>query len=123
MSPEAATICDRLRTICLSLEGTTEKLSHGEPAFFVDGKLFTTFDDHHHGSAHVSAWVAAPPGAQETLVEANPDRFFRPPYVGHRGWVGIVLDTDPDWDEVAGLIADAAAHVRPVRKLRRKPAP
>lgn len=97
-----------------------EKLSHGEPAFFVDGKLFTTFDDHHHGSDHVSAWVAAPPGAQETLVNANPARFFRPPYVGHRGWVGIVLDTDPDWDEVAGIVADAATHVRPVRKTRRK---
>lgn len=122
MSPEAEPICERLRAICLSFDGTMEKLSHGEPAFFVDGKLFTTFDDHHHGSSHVSAWVAAPPGAQETLIDANPARFFRPPYVGHRGWVGIVLDTDPDWDEVAGIVADAANHVRPVRRSRPKAA-
>ncbi len=120
MSPESAPIADQLRIICMSFEGASEKLSHGEPAFFVDGKLFTTLDDHHHGSPHVSAWVAAPPGAQETLIGAKPDRFFRPPYVGHRGWVGIVLDTDPDWDEVAGIIADAVTHVRPVPKSRKK---
>lgn len=120
MSPESTAICDQLRAICLSFEDTSEKLSHGTPSFFVGGKLFTSLDDHHHGAKHVSAWVAAPPGAQETLVEANPARFFRPPYVGHRGWIAIVLDSDPDWDEVAGLIADAVTHVRPVRKTRRK---
>lgn len=119
MSPESAALAERLRAICLSFEGATEKLSHGSPAFFVGGRLFATYDDYHHGAKHAATWLAAPPGAQEMLIAADPERYFRPPYVGHRGWVAVVLDTEPDWDDVAGLIADAVEFVRPVRKTRR----
>lgn len=110
-------ITSRFREICLQFEGATEKLSHGEPTFFV-GKQFANMDTYHHGGEWLSAWVAAPPGAQEVLIDANSERFFRPPYVGHRGWIGIRLEPEPDWDEVAGLLADAVTHVRPVRKTR-----
>ncbi len=109
----AAAITERVRAICLDFADATEKLSHGEPTFFVRGKQFANMDTNHHNSGHISVWCAAPPGSQETLVAANPARFFRPPYVGHRGWVGIVLDDDAvDWDEVAGLLADAATDRR-----------
>ena len=67
--------------------------------------------DHHHGAPHLSLWLPAPAGAQEALVGSDPDRYFRPPYVGHRGWVGVVLDTRPDWPVVAGLVEEAYRHV------------
>jgi predicted DNA-binding protein (MmcQ/YjbR family) len=66
--------------------------------------------DRHHDDRR-AVWLAAAPGAQETLVDAAPDRFFRPPYVGHRGWIGVYLDVAVDWDELAGLVRDAHAFV------------
>jgi hypothetical protein len=105
---------DRLRRLCLSLPGVTERLSHGEPAWFVGGKQFATTADHHHDD-RLSAWVAAPLGAQELLVSAAPDRFFRPPYVGHRGWLGLRLDRGLDWDELARIAEDAYAEVAPAK--------
>lgn len=118
MDTSAAAITERVRAICMALADTAEKLSHGEPTFFVKGRQFANMDTYHHDSGHIAVVCAAPPGAQETLVAANPARFFRPPYVGHRGWLGIVLDGgDADWDEVAGLLADAAAD----RRIRRNP--
>ncbi len=116
---EIELVTARFRAICLGFEGATEKLSHGEPTFFLK-KQFANMDTYHHKSPKLAAWLAAPPGAQEMLVEANPARFFRPPYVGHRGWVGIVLEDDPDWDEVAGLVADAVEFIRPRPKVRAK---
>ncbi len=98
----------RLRAICLALPEAREKLSHGEPTWFAGkGKVFATFDDHHHGAAHVSVWLPAPLGAQEALIESDPERFWRPPYVGPSGWIAVVLDTKPDWGVVAGLIEQA----------------
>ena len=83
---------DRLRRICLGLPEATERLSHGEPAFFVlEKKTFVTFANHHHDD-RLAFWCAAPDGFQRMLVEAEPDRFFVPPYVGHRGWLGVYLD-------------------------------
>ena len=82
----------RLRALCLALPEVTEKVSHGEPTWFVR-KVFVTYADHHHDD-RVGFWCAAPPGAQEALVAARPDRFFRPPYVGGRGWLGVWLDDD-----------------------------
>lgn len=100
----------RLRKLCLAQPEATERLSHGEPTWFVRGRrgerVFVTYSDHHHDD-RVAFWCAAPPGAQETLAAADPERYFRPPYVGHRGWVGVYLDVDVDWDEVADLVADA----------------
>lgn len=104
---------EALRRLCLAFPEVNERLSHGEPAWFVrDKKLFVTFADQHHDD-RLAFWCAAPEGAQESLVEANPGRFFRPPYVGHRGWLGVYLDVDVDWDEVALLIRDAYRVVAP----------
>jgi hypothetical protein len=96
---------ERLRAICMALPDAVEKISHGEPAWFAGkGKLFASLDDHHHGAPHLSVWLPAPLGAQEALVAADPKRYFRPPYVGHKGWVAVVLDTKPDWGVVAELV-------------------
>jgi hypothetical protein len=94
-----------------------EKLSHGEPTWFAGekGKVFANLDDHHHGAAHLSVWVPLPLGAQEALVARDPERFFRPPYVGGKGWVGVVLDGSPDWAEVARLLREAYLRVAPAR--------
>jgi len=96
----------RLRALCLRLDGVTERLSHGEPTWFVGRKTFVMYADHHHDD-RVAFSCAAPSGVQEDFVETHPARFFRPPYVGHRGWLGVWLDVPVDWDEVAALVADA----------------
>jgi hypothetical protein len=111
---ESLRLIERVRKICMALPEATEKVSHGEPTWFA-GKVFAMFDDHHHASPHISLWLPAPFGAQETLIAADPKRFFRPPYVGHKGWVGVVLDTRPDWETVADLIEDAYRQVAPAR--------
>ena len=105
----------RLRALCLALPEVTEKVSHGEPTWFVR-KTFVMYADHHHDD-RLAFWCAAPPGAQEELVAADPERFFRPPYVGGRGWLGVRLDRDPDWDEIAEIVRDAYREVAP-RRLR-----
>jgi hypothetical protein len=111
-------LIERLRTICLALPEAQEKLSHGEPTWFAGkGKVFATLDNHHHGAPHLSVWLPQPDGAQQALVESDPARFFRPPYVGSSGWVGVVLDSKPDWKMVAALVRDAYVHVA-TRKLR-----
>src|SRR5262245_12433376 len=108
----------RLRKICLALPEANEKLSHGEPTWFAGkGKVFAMLDDHNHGAAHLSVWLPQPLGAQEALIDADPERFFRPPDVGVSGWVGVVLDTKPDWGVVEGLVREAYLHVA-TQKLR-----
>ena len=105
----------RLRHICLALPDVTERISHGEPAWFVrDKKLFVTSADHHHDD-RVGFWCAAPDGVQSLLVEADPEKFFVPPYVGHRGWLGVRLDVPTDWDEIADIVEDAWRTVAPKR--------
>ena len=102
----------RLRTVCMALPEANEKLSHGEPTWFAGkGKVFAMLDNHHHGSPHLAVWLPQPVGAQEALIDADPARFFRPPYVGPSGWVGVVLDTKPDWAMVASMVRDAFLHV------------
>lgn len=88
----------RLRRCCLSLPGTSERLSHGEPTFFVGKKVFAMFANNHHKDGHIAAWLPARPGVQEWLVKKDPETFFRPPYVGCRGWVGIELSRIADED-------------------------
>ena len=98
----------RLRAICMALPEANEKLSHGEPTWFAGkGKVFAMFDDHHHGAPHVSVWLPAPDGAQQVLVANDPDRFWRPPYLGHKGWIAVVLDAKPAWPLVADLLDQA----------------
>lgn len=103
-----------VRAACLALPEVTERLSHGAPSFFVRGKkTFVMFHDDHHGDGKLAIWCAAAPGVQEELVDAEPDRFYRPPYVGHRGWLGVRLDVSPDWAEVGAIVADAYRAVAP----------
>ncbi|MGH7287636.1 MAG: MmcQ/YjbR family DNA-binding protein [Myxococcota bacterium] len=110
-------LIERVRKICMALPEANEKLSHGEPTWFAGkGKVFASIDDHHHGAPHLSVWLPQPLGAQEALIDADPERFFRPPYVGVSGWVGVVLDTKPDWGVVEGLVREAYLHVA-TRKL------
>jgi hypothetical protein len=112
LSPAKA--LERVRRICLALPEATERLSHGAPTSFVrDKKAFVMFHDDHHGDERLALWCAAPPGVQGLLVDEEPDRFFVPPYVGHRGWIGVRLDVDPDWDEIAAICADAFRCVAP----------
>lgn len=110
MSGETAV--DRLRRICLALPGASERVSHGEVSFFA-GKQFVTVDDHHHGADRLAFWCPARVGAQEQLIGEDPQQCFRPPYVGHRGWVGVRIDLDPDWDEIAEMVGTPTAWSRP----------
>jgi len=110
----------RVRELCLALPEVQERLSHGAPTFFVRGKkTFATFHDDHHGDGRLALWCAAPAGMQEALVAGDGERYFRPPYVGHRGWLGVRLDRDLDWNEVAGAIEDAYAEVAPAALVER----
>ena len=105
-------LVERIRKICLALPEAHERVSHGEPTWFAGkGKVFAMIDGHHHDSPHLSVWLPQPFGAQEALIDADPARFFRPPYVGVSGWVGVVLDTKPDWAVVAGLVRESYLHV------------
>ena len=106
---------ERLRQICMALPEVEERLSHGEPSWFVRGKkLFVSYANHHHDD-RLAFWCAAPAGAQDTLVEAAPERFFVPPYVGHRGWLGVRLDVPTDWEEIADIVTDAWREAAPKR--------
>jgi hypothetical protein len=109
----------RVRAICLGLAEVTEKLSHGSPAFFVGRQFVMLWPDGHHHLHFAHMWCAAPAGAQEGLVGAAPDRFFRPPYVGSRGWLGMRLDGRVDWDEVQAICEDAYRTVAPNRLVAR----
>jgi hypothetical protein len=107
-------ILGAVREICLGLPEATERPSHGEPTFFVGGKRsFATVWDNHHGDRRYALICAAPAGMQAMLVEADPERFFVPPYVGHRGWIGVRLDQGFDREEIAGIVEDAYAEVAP----------
>jgi len=113
-----AAALERLRGLCLALPETSERLSHGSPTWFIrEKKTFVTLVDDHHGDGRFAVWCAAPPGDQQLLVDADPERFFVPPYVGHRGWLGVRLDRGIDWEELAGIVEDAYSAVAPKRLL------
>ncbi|MGQ0848225.1 MAG: MmcQ/YjbR family DNA-binding protein [Actinomycetota bacterium] len=104
-----------LRRLCLTLPEVSERLSHGEPTWFVQGrKVFVTYADHHHDD-RVGFWCAASVGAQRDMVESDPRRFFVPPYVGHRGWLGVYLDGPVDWSEIGDIVEQAYRLVAPRR--------
>ena len=109
-------ILARVRKMCLALPETSEKLSHGESAFFVRDRSFANTDTYHHGAEHYALWVAAPLGAQDTLIRSDREHFFQPPYRGVAGWVGVTLDNHPDWDEVERIVRDGYDEV--LRKTR-----
>jgi len=96
-----------VRELCLALPEVTERLSHGSPTWFAGKKTMVMYLDDHHGDGRLALWLAAPPGVQADMVLQEPDRFFVPPYVGHRGWLGVRLDHSPDWDEIGDIIEEA----------------
>jgi hypothetical protein len=113
---EQAKVLAKLREICLAFPETSERPSHGAPTFFVrEKRSFLMVLTNHHGDGRFAIWCAAPDGMQKMLVEADPERFFVPPYVGHRGWLGFRLDRGLDWNEVAGIVEDAYADVAPAK--------
>lgn len=113
---EQVKVLARLREICLALPETSERLSHGAPTFFVrEKRSFLMVLTNHHGDGRFAIWCAAPDGMQEMLVDADPERFFVPPYVGHRGWLGVRLDRGIHWDELTGIAEDAFAEVAPAK--------
>lgn len=108
---------ERLRRICLALPEATEKEAWEQPTYRVRDKMFAMYVEDHHGDGRVALWCKAPPGVQEILVGAAPHKFFRPPYVGHKGWIGVSLNVDVDWQEVAELVADSYRMTAPKRLL------
>jgi len=113
----------KLQALCFAFPEANERRSHGEPTWFAGkGKVFAMLDNHHHGAKHLAVWLPMPPGLQEQLVAADPDRCFRPPYVGPSGWVGVVLDGRTRWDLVSKLLREAFLHVAGAR-LRAKLVP
>ncbi len=117
MSESTKPHLDRVRHIGLALPAASEKLSHGEPTFFVEKKVFAMFANNHHNDGRIAVWIPVPPGAQSMLIEADPQKFFKPPYVGVRGWVGIVLEQISD-DELAAHLQQAWRLIAPKKLLR-----
>lgn len=113
----------RLRRICLSIPGAIEKLSHGEPTFFTPKRVFAMFANNHHDDGHVAAWLPAGPGVQRALIDEAPDIYYRPPYVGSSGWIGVELGRVDD-QQLGALVREGfqlvAAKDRPRRQARRK---
>jgi hypothetical protein len=109
----------RVRDICLRFPAAEEKLSHGAPSFYVKGKMFLTFVDNHHGDGRLAVWCKATAEEQRRLVAGHPARFFVPPYVGVKGWVGVLVNPgSADWIELSILVEQAWASVVPPRALR-----
>ncbi len=125
----------RVRAACLTLPQTSERPSHGGPAFFIrtsgfsgvqggrpstaaNTACFVMFLDDHHDDGHLAIWCAAPDGVQTEMVETEPERFFRPPYVGHRGWLGVEL-AEVSAVELTAICREAFLTVAPpgVRRL------
>lgn len=104
----------RVRRICTAFPETEERLSHGEPTFFVRKKVFAMFANNHHGDGRIAVWLPAPPGMQSMLIESASETYFKPPYVGVRGWIGIVLAAVSD-DELEYHILEAWRQVAPKR--------
>lgn len=115
-------LTDRLRAICLALPEATEKEAWGDPTFRVRDKIFAM---EKRGDGRVSVWCKAPPGSQQVLVNAAPELFFVPPYVGPKGWVGMRLDAGPDWAEVEAIVRRSYRLIAPKRlvALVEDPAP
>jgi hypothetical protein len=110
----------RLREMCLAFPETFEKEAWGECTFRVTGgSMFAMTDNHHHGSKHIAVWVRAPRDVQEMLVNADARRFFVPPYVGSKGWIGVRLDYKVDWEELGEILRDGYEMSAPRRLLKK----
>jgi hypothetical protein len=106
--PTHKELFEKIRDLCLSLPGTSERMSHGAPTFFINDKLsFVQYRVNHHGDGRIALWCSAPSGVQSILVESTPETYFRPPYVGHLGWIGLRLDREATWSDIMGIIEEA----------------
>lgn len=113
---------DQIREIVAEFPEMEERLSHGSPSFFIRGKkTLCSYHEYHHGSDRIALWFPAQPGVQEELVSTEPERFFKPPYVGPSGWVGVFLDgtgeNAPDWDEVTEMLKESYRKVGPKKLI------
>jgi hypothetical protein len=116
--PGAAAALKKVRALCLGFPDVAERASHGAPTFFArngKGKSFVNFTDNHHNDGRIAVVVIAPPGFQEMVIDANPEAYYRPPYVGASGWVGVRLDRDLPWSEVVAVIEQAYRMVASAR--------
>lgn len=116
----------RVQTICSAIPGTVEKISHGEPTFFTPKRVFAMFANNHHSDGHIAVWVPAAPGVQSALIEEAPDIYFRPPYVGSAGWIGVELSGVDD-EQLGSVIREAfrlmtAKTIAPGRSESARPA-
>jgi hypothetical protein len=118
MSATPATVLTKLRRTCLGLPEVTERPSHGMPAWFVGKKQFAVFSNDHHGDGRVALVCAGTLELQAMLVETDPDAYYVPPYVGHRGWLGVRLDRDLPWSQIESLVE--SAHALCVKAPRRR---
>ncbi len=107
----------RVRRICTALPQTTEKLSHGAPTFFAGKKVYAMFVNNHHHDGHIAVWIPVAPGLQATLLRTEPNKFFMPPYVGVKGWVGLELDT-VDNEELGFHLSEAWRLIAPKKSNR-----
>jgi hypothetical protein len=121
MPPSGKKQIQRVRNICSTLPETTEKLSHGEPTWFVRKKVFAMFSNNHHNDGHIAVTVPAAIGIQAALIKASPEKFYKPPYVGVRGWIGIELDRVSD-EELAMHIKEAWKLIAPPKLQAETPA-
>lgn len=112
---------ERIRKLCLALPDTAEVTKHSRPCFAVRDKTFVMFMDDHHGDGRLAIWCKATPDAQSMVVESDPERFFVPPYVGPRGWIGARLDRQPDWGAVGAIIEEAYRLSAPRRSQKSAP--
>jgi hypothetical protein len=120
----------RVRRLCLALPDTSERLSHGEPTFFVHKKVFVMFANNHHNDGRVAVWLPVPPGAQTAIIDSAPEVYFNPPFVGVRGWIGIELARVSDaslsfhinlaWELMAPKRLLATAGPSPIAKPKRR---
>lgn len=117
-SPLGEEHLQRVRRICATLPETTEKISHGEPTFFAKKRVYAMFANNHHNDGHIAVWIAAPPGLQAMLVKSEPKKFFRPPYVGVNGWIGIELGVISD-EELSVHLVEAWRIITEKQKPRK----
>ena len=115
MTAKRSGVVARVREMCLALPEAREKIGWGAPTFRVRDRQFAMYLDNHHGDGRLALWCKAPPGAQESLVGADPERFFVPPYVGPKGWLGVHLDKGLDWGVIEGLLKDGYLEIAPKR--------
>lgn len=119
MAQRKRSILARIRKISLSYPETSERLSHASPTFFIRGKrAFVMYLDNHHGDGRLALWCAATADIQRMLVKAKPEQYFVPPYVGYLGWVGVRLDRNLSWEEIAWVIEDAYLTVAPKKLIQ-----